>query len=145
MPIFSYILGSILKECDDVISVSSYAFESESIESMRSWFAEWRKQLFVLGPLLPESYSSDIQSSRGATDVEEFLETMLLERGEKSVLFVSRYMFLCYFYAIESTNLKMSFGTFFWSTAPEYIEEVLEALIEKDFPFVCDFFLQFLA
>lgn len=31
----------------------------------------------------------------------------------------------------------MSFGTVFWPTKPEYIDEVLEAFIEKRCPFVC--------
>ncbi|KDR70116.1 hypothetical protein GALMADRAFT_103236 [Galerina marginata CBS 339.88] len=42
---------------------------------------------------------------------------MLLEHGENSVLFIS-------------------FGTIFWPTVPEYVDEVIEAAIEKRFPFI---------
>ncbi|KAJ6612281.1 hypothetical protein B0H10DRAFT_2223287 [Mycena sp. CBHHK59/15] len=30
----------------------------------------------------------------------------------------------------------MSFGTVFWPTAQEYVDEVIEALLEENFPFI---------
>ncbi|KAF4610327.1 hypothetical protein D9613_010450 [Agrocybe pediades] len=106
--------NKILPACDGVVMASSYAFENESLQSMKSWFADWNKELFAVGPLLPAGYGFAKQSARGADEVEAFMEKALKEYGEKSI----------------------SFGTIFWSTRPEFIEEVLEALLEKKFPFV---------
>jgi len=68
---------------------SSYAFESESLQAMKSWFADWNKELFAVGPLLPSGYGFTKQSSRGATEIENFMDRALKEYGEKSVVFVS--------------------------------------------------------
>ena len=34
---------------------------------------------------------------------------------------------------------QISFGTHCWPTVPEYIDEVIQALTEKEIPFVCSF------
>jgi len=34
-------------------------------------------------------------------------------------------------------NFQISFGTIFWPMVPEYIDEAIQALIEKGVPFVC--------
>ncbi|KAF8908227.1 hypothetical protein CPB84DRAFT_213525 [Gymnopilus junonius] len=108
---------SFLQECDGALVSSLYAFEQESLEEFKSWFSSWNKSVYVIGPLLPLGLGVTSPSSRGADDIDKFLEKMLAGRGEKSVLF-------------------MSFGTAFFPAVPEYLEEVIEAFIDKDIPFI---------
>ncbi|KAF8204107.1 UDP-Glycosyltransferase/glycogen phosphorylase [Pholiota molesta] len=106
------------KQSDGVIIATSETYEhAESVEAFRSWFAGWGKPAYAVGPLLPIGYGSTSVSSRGDTAVEVFLEKSLQKHGEKSVLFIS-------------------LGTLFWPTKPEYVEELINALIEKEMPFV---------
>ena len=102
---------------------------------MKSWFSEQKKSFFTIGPLLPLGLGSKKQSS-ATGGVDTFLDRMLLERGEKSVLFVSFLQSILFATLYEIWTSQMSFGTAFFPSAPEYLEEVLEALIEKKFPFV---------
>ncbi|KDR78382.1 hypothetical protein GALMADRAFT_138474 [Galerina marginata CBS 339.88] len=108
---------TVLKECDGVFMDSAYAFEKESLEAVKLLFSEWKKETYVVGPLLPSGYGTVAQSNRGAVDIEAFLNEMLSKHGKHSVLLIS-------------------FGTMFWPTAPEYVDEVIEALVEKKFPFI---------
>ncbi|KDR69167.1 hypothetical protein GALMADRAFT_145572 [Galerina marginata CBS 339.88] len=108
---------AVLQDCDAVFVSSAYAFENESLAATRSWFTEEKKETYVIGPLLPLSYGTLTQGSRGAVDIEAFLDKMHVQHGENSVIFIS-------------------FGTVFWPAAPDYVEEVIEALIEKKFPFI---------
>ena len=34
-------------------------------------------------------------------------------------------------------SYQISFGTIHWTTVPEYIDELIDALIGKEAPFVC--------
>ncbi|KDR70117.1 hypothetical protein GALMADRAFT_887158 [Galerina marginata CBS 339.88] len=108
---------TLMQECDGIILTTAYAIEDRSIHAAKSWFADWKKATYVLGPLLPLGYGAVPQSFRGNVDIATFLDRMLLEHGAHSVLFIS-------------------FGTVFWPTVPEYIDELIEAAIEKKFPFV---------
>uniref|UniRef100_A0A8H7XX59 Glycosyltransferase family 1 protein n=1 Tax=Psilocybe cubensis TaxID=181762 RepID=A0A8H7XX59_PSICU len=56
-------------------------------------------------------------TSLKCTESKDFLDKALAEYGERSVMLIS-------------------FGMIFWPTRQEYIEEVLEVLIEKEFPFI---------
>jgi len=49
--------------------------------------------------------------------METFLGDMLVQHGKKSVIFIS-------------------FGTLYWATVLEYLDELIEALIEKRAPFI---------
>ncbi|KDR73125.1 hypothetical protein GALMADRAFT_158264 [Galerina marginata CBS 339.88] len=111
---------TVLQECDEVFISSAYSFEEQSIAAAKSWFSEMKKDTYVIGPLLPFGYGTVAQSSRGAVDVEAFLDKMLIQQGGNSVIFVS-------------------FGTVYWPTVPEYVDEVVEALIETKFSFVFSF------
>jgi hypothetical protein len=119
VPIWMILRGgyALLQGCDKVFIASAYAFENESLEAMKSWLSDWKKETYVVGPVLPLSYGSVAQSSRGALDIEAFLDRMLIQQGKNTVLLIS-------------------FGTMFWPTSPEYVDEVIEALIEKKFPFI---------
>ncbi|KDR73136.1 hypothetical protein GALMADRAFT_722028 [Galerina marginata CBS 339.88] len=119
IPVSMIIRGcyTVVHECDGVFMASAYAFENEALDTTRSWLLESKKDIYVIGPLLPRGYGTVAQSSRGAGEIEVFLDKMLLQRGGKAVLYIS-------------------FGTIFWPTVPEYVDEVIEALVEKNFPFV---------
>ncbi|KAF9486600.1 UDP-Glycosyltransferase/glycogen phosphorylase [Pholiota conissans] len=108
------------KESDGTIITTSETYENpESVKAMREWLGSWGKSTFGLGPLLPIGYGkpSVSVSNRGDTTVEAFLDKSLKKYGEKSVLFIS-------------------FGTVFWPTNVEYVDELIEALIEKELPFI---------
>ncbi|KAF9486599.1 UDP-Glycosyltransferase/glycogen phosphorylase [Pholiota conissans] len=108
------------KESDGTIITTSETYENpESMRAFREWLGSWGKSTFGLGPLLPIGYGKPTVSisSRGDTTVEAFLDKSLKKYGEKSVLFIS-------------------FGTVFWPTNMEYIDELIEALIEKELPFL---------
>ncbi|KAF8194649.1 hypothetical protein BJ912DRAFT_924123 [Pholiota molesta] len=109
---------SFFKESEGVIIATSDEYENPvSVTSMRSWLAAWGKTTYTVGPLMPIGYGSNSVSSRGDTVVEKFLEKSLQKYGEKSVLFIS-------------------FGTVFCPTKPEYVDELIDALIEKELPFL---------
>ncbi|PPQ89308.1 hypothetical protein CVT25_000375 [Psilocybe cyanescens] len=106
-----------LKECDAVFATTAYAFEAESIGAFKSWFASWKKDAYVIGPVLS---TRKVEDAPGSTETKDFLEKAQAEYGEKSVLLIS-------------------FGTIFWPSEQNYIEEVIEALVEKKFPFILSY------
>jgi hypothetical protein len=105
---------------------------------MKQWFSDMQKELFVFGPTLPPGYGTEIQKSEegASVDIETFLGKMLVQHGKGSVFFVRIFPFFC----IPSKQIfpQISFGTVFWPTVPEYVEELIDALIEKKAPFVSD-------
>ncbi|KAF8965577.1 CobB/CobQ-like glutamine amidotransferase domain-containing protein [Flammula alnicola] len=120
VPISLLIRGGYLffKESDGAIITACEAYENTgALKAMKSWLSNWNKSGFSIGPLLPLGYGVDDQSSRGDTGVETFMDAMLVRYGKRSVLF-------------------FSFGTVFWPHVEEYIDEVMEVLMEKQFPFV---------
>ncbi|KAH9476235.1 UDP-glycosyltransferase 74G1 [Psilocybe cubensis] len=106
-----------MKEADSIFLTSTYSLEPITLDAARSWYKEWNKEVYVIGPLLPTGYGTMRQSDRGSSEVSEFLDKALVEHGEKSVTLIS-------------------FGTVFWPKEQDYIEEVLEAFIEKKAPFI---------
>lgn len=80
-----------LKECDAAFSLSAYDFEPVSLDALTSWFAEWNKEVYTIGPLLPSrptTYGISSDSSQSSGEVQEFLEKALKEYGQKSVVLV---------------------------------------------------------
>jgi len=111
---------TFLMDCDGVIISTSEVYERVSLKALESWLSGLSKPLYPVGPLLPPDYGSDRTSSQIGlehTEAKTFLESMLAQHGEHSVLL-------------------MSFGTVFWPTRQEYVDEVIEALIDKLFPFI---------
>ena len=122
---------------------TSYAYESVALDALKQWFSDIQKEVHVLGPLLPPGYGTKTQNGEEGTsvDIETFLGEMLVQHGERSVFFV-RSSFLPVSFAFELINiyflnLKISFGSVFWPSVPEYVDELIEALIAKKAPFVC--------
>ncbi|KAH9476230.1 Anthocyanidin 3-O-glucosyltransferase [Psilocybe cubensis] len=118
-----------IKDCTAGFSLTPYDFEPESVDTLRSWFVDdWKKELYVVGPLLASkptrfgvtdgtsALGADVSSTE-SPEVQRFLDNAMQEYGKNSVVLIS-------------------FGSIFWPTVNEYIDEVLEALIEKKFPFI---------
>jgi len=95
------------------------------------------KPFYAVGPLLPPDYGSDAASLHGESNIETraFLDRVCVKYGERSTLYVRSPLFLpgC---RVLTRSIQMSFGTIFWPTIQEYVDEVIEALLEKEFPFV---------
>ena len=94
--------------------------------------------MHVLGPLLPPGYGTETQKNEEGTnvDIETFLGEMLVQHGKQSVFFVR---FFPFFFQVEfelDNFPQISFGSVHWPPVPEYIDELIDALIAKKAPFV---------
>ncbi|KAG6807555.1 hypothetical protein H0H92_007112 [Tricholoma furcatifolium] len=105
------------QESDAFLVISHDAYERESLAALKSWQADEGKHVYVIGPLLADAGSAQSDVNDNNSDVAAFLDNALDKHGKNSVVFVS-------------------FGTTFWPTVPEYLDEVIEALIEKNVPFI---------
>ncbi|KAF5311788.1 hypothetical protein D9619_003782 [Psilocybe cf. subviscida] len=109
---------NFLEDADGLILTTSKAYEtSGSLRAMQDYRLEKGKATFAIGPTLPLQYASGAISNRGDDAVASFLADKLERFGEKSVLF-------------------MSFGTVMWPESLDYVEEVIECMIEKKLPFI---------
>lgn len=81
--------NSGLKEGDAVFVTSAYAFEDESIDALKTFFSQWNKEVFIIGPLLPSGYGTVTESARGSKETEDFLERAKKKHGERSVTLAS--------------------------------------------------------
>ncbi|KAH9476166.1 UDP-glucosyltransferase 45 [Psilocybe cubensis] len=112
-----------LRDSDVIISGSAQDFEPETLEAFKSWFTEWNKKVYVVGPLIPSKPTTFVIPSNDAQNtglVETFLDKALAEHGRLS-------------------TVLLSFGSLFWPHEQGYLEEVIEALIEKKFPFIVSY------
>ena len=109
------------------------------MDAMKLWFSGMQKDVHVLGPLLPSSYGIEAQNSEegASVDTEAFLGEMQLRYGKRSVFFVF-FFFLFFCIPAKQISPQISFGTIFYPTVSEYVDELIEALIEKKSPFVSD-------
>ncbi|KAJ7231994.1 UDP-Glycosyltransferase/glycogen phosphorylase [Mycena rebaudengoi] len=109
-------------EADGVLIGTCDAYDKESLRALGGWITgTLGKQLYPVGPLLPSHYMAPAGKSTIANDVDipiqKFLDVALSQYGENSAILIS-------------------FGTIFWPTVPEQLEELIDALIEKQFPFI---------
>ena len=122
-----------MAECDGAMVASAYAIENEILSVLKSGLPDWNKETYIVGPLVPTRHGI-VSSVPGEEDVQDFLDKKLHRYGENSVLLV------CPSSKTVSGKplivLQISFGTAFWTSAPEYLEEIIDVLIEKKFPFV---------
>ena len=133
------ISNSTFRECDATIINTSYAYEPVILDAMKQWFFGMRKELYVLGPHLPSGYSIETQNGEGGKsfDIEFFLGEMLVQHGKDSVFYVVEF-FLSSAFQLNKISPQISFGTLFYPPVSEYVDELIEALIEKKAPFVSD-------
>lgn len=90
-----------MTECDGEIVAAAYAFENELLTALKSCL---KKETYVVGPLLPSSYGAPAQSSRGADDIQAFLDEKVTSHGENSVLLVR----LSNFFPASRSQLEFS-------------------------------------
>ncbi|KAG6830042.1 hypothetical protein H0H92_002460 [Tricholoma furcatifolium] len=107
----------LLKVCSALIIGSHEAYGKETMGALKSWQSDQGKPVYLVGPLVfePPKCLPQSDAAKSNSDVTTFLDTMLEQHGTASVL---------------------SFGTIYWPTVPEYMDEMIEALIEKKFPFI---------
>ena len=117
---------------------TSYAFESVSLDVLKQCFSDKQKELHVLGPLLPPGYGIKTQNGEEGTssDFETFLGEMLVRHGERSVFFVRSFFFFLHSNLYKYIFSQVCFGSLFWPPVQEYVDELIEALIDKKAPFV---------
>jgi hypothetical protein len=130
---------SSFQECDGAIVTTSYAYESASLDAVKLWFSDMQKEVHVIGPLLPSGYGTKPQNSEEGMniDIETFLGEMLVQHGKRSVFFVRSYSFSLFCDRTSYINIcQVSFGSVHWPPVPEYVDELIEALIAKKAPFV---------
>jgi hypothetical protein len=82
-----------------------------SLDALKQCFSDLHKELHVLGPLLPPGYGTKTQNGEEGTssDIETFLEEMLVQHGERSVFFVRSFLFFCI-----QTYANICFSGFLW-------------------------------
>ncbi|KAJ7097452.1 hypothetical protein C8R44DRAFT_889359 [Mycena epipterygia] len=109
---------TMLLECNGIFVGTAPAYDRESLVALQDWATHTlHKQVYAVGPLLPPRYGAPASIAARDTEMKAFLDAMKTKFGENSVLLIS-------------------FGTIFWPTVPGQLEELVEALIEKKFPFI---------
>ncbi|KAJ7108400.1 UDP-Glycosyltransferase/glycogen phosphorylase [Mycena crocata] len=109
-----------LMECDGIFIGTTAALEGETLAEFEGWVTgTLHKPVYSVGPLLPPGYGggATLSITPQYNEIQIFLDAMQSKHGDNSVLFIS-------------------FGTIFWPTQPEQLEEIVDALTEKKFPFI---------
>lgn len=128
------------QECDAVISNGCEEFQPFAVKALRSYLEdELLKPFYVVSPILsPESSAVVVDDSEEEPfkQVEAFLIRARAQHGAKSVIYVSCPSATRPWLIVYPTSVKIAFGSLFWPSKPEYIEEIFGALIERGIPFV---------
>ena len=109
-----------------------------ALDALKQWYSDMQKEVHVLGPLLPPGYGTKTQNGEegASVDIETFLGEMQLRHGERSVFYVRSFPFSFAFELYRHNFSQVSFGSYHWPLVPEYVDELIEALIAKKAPFV---------
>jgi len=108
-------LCSFLTECDEVIIPTAEAYEREALKALGSWLSEMSTPLYATGPLLPPSYANGYDATshwqvvQGDAEFKTFLDVMLMQHGENSVVFVQ-----CFILLTSIVAAHMTHGDFIW-------------------------------
>ncbi|KAJ6554853.1 hypothetical protein B0H19DRAFT_1294882 [Mycena capillaripes] len=118
---FPQVRRCVIMACDGIFSGTAPAYDGKSLVAFEAWVRETlHKSIYAVGPLLPPGYGAEqTPTSNNPRDagVKSFLEAMRSKFGNKSMLFIS-------------------FGTIFWPKVQEQLEDLIDALVEKQFPFL---------
>ncbi|KAJ6582914.1 hypothetical protein DFH09DRAFT_1144903 [Mycena vulgaris] len=115
-----------LMNCDGSIGVSSRVIEPVTCDWVQSALSKKGAAFFALGPLMPAVSSASVgdtqkgefaQSASDSDDVSVFLDRTLKEKGPHSVLYIS-------------------FGSIWQPLEPPKFWAFLEAVVEKQIPFI---------
>lgn len=86
---------SFLRKADGVVSVSSMAYESASVEAFRRWLLEFGRDIYAIGPLLPPNTTlntgakdAEKEMSHNGSETEDFLNHIFKKYGQHSLLYV---------------------------------------------------------
>ncbi|KAJ7174998.1 UDP-Glycosyltransferase/glycogen phosphorylase [Mycena crocata] len=111
---------AMILECDGIFLGTTGAYDGESLAACEEWITQTlRKPMYTVGPLLPPGYGigSTLAIPPKHAELKTFLDSMGSKYGKDSVLFIS-------------------FGSVFWPARPEQLEDLIDALTEKKFPFI---------
>ncbi|TCD70764.1 hypothetical protein EIP91_001793 [Steccherinum ochraceum] len=110
---------TVLKDiCDGVIATSPEAYEPAATAQLRTWMKDTERDFFCLGPMQAlRDGSKRLAAETGAEGIVSFMNRILSERGEKSILFIS-------------------FGSIFWPTKQEALWAVLDTVMSLKVPFI---------
>jgi len=86
--LFSFWLLRFLKTADAVLLANSHAWEYEAIDAIDTWFSDWGKSVYCIGPLLPSNFGVQQQSDGAPNGVIAFLDSMVQGEGKRSVILV---------------------------------------------------------
>jgi hypothetical protein len=128
---------------DGMVVVSTSAFERESIEMGREWFAEDGKDTWVVGPLedVPPTATANVAGAEVPQHAEEdakilgFLDDMAQKHGARSVIYVRP---LTPFPATaHADQAQVAFGTNFYpANDPSKLHAFIDELLCSDTPFL---------
>ncbi|KAJ6569355.1 hypothetical protein B0H19DRAFT_1135172 [Mycena capillaripes] len=112
----------MIMACDGILfGGSARAYDAESLAALEDYVKQTlHKPLYSVGPLLPPGYGAEQTLTSNIprdTELKSFLDSMASKFGNKSVLFIS-------------------FGSVFWPTLEGQLEDLVDALVEKQFPFI---------
>ncbi|KAJ7627934.1 hypothetical protein DFH06DRAFT_725204 [Mycena polygramma] len=97
------------------------AYDGETFDAFENYVRQLRKPIYPVGPLLPPGYGAEqktlTSTSLGDMEAQSFLDSMGSKYGKNSVLYIS-------------------FGSVFWPKLDEQLEDLIDALVEKQFPFI---------
>jgi hypothetical protein len=128
---------------DGMVVVSTSAFERESIEIGRKWFAEDGKDTWVVGPL--EDVPPAATANKAGAEIPQhaaedakilgFLDDMAQKHGARSVIYVRppspRLA------TAPTDSAQVSFGTNFYpSNDPSKLHAFIDELLRSDTPFL---------
>ncbi|KAJ6582917.1 hypothetical protein DFH09DRAFT_1144915 [Mycena vulgaris] len=111
-----------MTKCDGAIGVTSRVIEPASCALLDSKLGERGASFFALGPIMPDSISSRQREfsqcqELDSTVIQSFLDRMLSDHGENSVLYIS-------------------FGSILPPLEPEKFWIFVDAVVEKGVPFI---------
>lgn len=82
-------LTRVIKQAAGVLTFDAADYHPEATTAFRAWMAETGRKVTYAGPLVPSSLTVEtVAQESEAGDLLRFLDSQLVARGEKSVIFV---------------------------------------------------------
>ena len=128
--------SSVLNNADGILMATPRSFESpDAMAHIIDWFEGGSKEVHLVGPMLSPQKAT-VAASDKATDFNEFMTRMLESHGPNSMLYVSQSSRLLYGDNDPDFTSQISFGSVFWPSDPQTVYTFLDALLERNVPFV---------
>ncbi|KIJ28937.1 glycosyltransferase family 1 protein [Sphaerobolus stellatus SS14] len=116
-----------IRQADGIITPGTSAFEAEALAAVKKWQSENRKEMYIVGPLVPIEDGSgnklkklaqenESAASDKGSEIEEFLEKILHEYGAYAMIYIA-------------------FGSSWWPDSKQ-IWTFVNVLIEQKVPFI---------